>query len=513
MNKIIALYINELIKISKKTSVYVILIIMVAAMFLTGGILKYAQIKMQNQSAKLNTSQFMKNDMESRLTNLQSQLTQTNQQIVSATDPAQKKQSEVNAADIGYQIDSLNTAINSDVYLYSKYYIALAIQDVASYKTEVNDLQALPAGTLTQAQKDRITLLTSLIPGMEKVITNKDFKKYTAIINEELNANIDITQSDKIIGSEQNDLRLKYNVTNEDQNNVHIGRVMRIATTTPDDVISNIGIARRSLVYNLDFSVNQNAPVPLTNERRAQITDNITVFIKQLDVSAMSTDNFSYMKNILAVGTFMFELLLLILAGGAISQELATGSIKSLIISPTKRWKIYVAKFISLVTVGIIAAIICYLIGIVVYGVFFGLNTISPYIYTSSGNAMLMSFYLFSFTKLFIDLIPVGFYMVLALMLSTITRNTAASVGISIGVLFGGTIAYSILAGLLTGEWMKFLPFPNFDFASKIFTFDPSISPASGVTTTIAFSSIYIISTVCLMFYIGLDSFNRRDIK
>lgn len=509
MTKIISLYINELIKISRKISLFVILVIMLVGMFITGGLVKFAQDKMQSEMTNPNIAQFMKSDMDSRLSNLQTQLTQTNNQIATAT-PDQKKQLELDATNLGYQIDSLNTAINMNIYLYSNYFVAQAIQALAEYKTEDNNLQAMPAAILTNAQKDEITLLASLIPKMEKAITEKNFNDYTTIINQKLMANTDLSQTDKDMQLEQNNLRLKYNVTNIDKNN-KFGR--RELSLTPDDIINKIGLARRSLAYNLDFSANQNSPVPLTNERRAQITDNITVYLKQLDTGAIETNNFLFMDKIIGTGTFMIGLLVLILAGGAISQEISTGSIKSLIISPTKRWKIYVAKLLSLATVGVAAAIICYFIGILVYGVFFGTGSVSPYIYTSSGKAMMMNFYLFTFAKLFIGLIMAAFYMVAALMLSTLTRNTAISVGISIGVYFGGSIAYTVLTQLLTGEWLKFLPFANFNFTSKIFPFDPSIQAISGVTTSIAFSAVYMIIAVCLMFYIGLDSFNRRDIK
>ncbi|HZK71278.1 MAG TPA: hypothetical protein VFD03_07135, partial [Clostridia bacterium] len=325
MAKIIALYINELIKISKKISVYVILVLMLASMFLTGGILKYAQDKMKSETTNPNIVQITKSDTESRLSNLQTQLTETNSKIASATS-TQKKQLEVDATNIGYQIDSLNTATNMNIYLYTDYYVAQAILAVASYKTEANTLQALPTSALTQAQKDNQTLLTLLIPRMEKVVANKDFNEYTAIINDKITANADMSQTDKDIQVEQNNLRLKYNVTNQDKNGI-LGR-MEISTT-PDQVISKIGSARRTLASNLDFSASQSSPVPLTNERRAQIADNITVYIKQLDTGAIETNNFSLMNNILGIGTFMIIILLLILAGGAISQELSTGSIKS----------------------------------------------------------------------------------------------------------------------------------------------------------------------------------------
>ena len=511
MAKIIALFINELIKISKKTSVYVILILMLVAMFLTGGILKFVEDKASNQATNPNIKQFLTDDMQTRLSNLQSQQTQDNDKIASAT-LLQKKQLEIDSTNLGYQIDALNTAISKNVFISSesKYYVALAIQDVANYKTEVNILQASPANVLTQTQKDTQALLATLIPRMEKVVANKDFKDYTAIINDRVNANADMTQSEKDIQLEQNNLRLKYNVTNEDKNTVSMRSELSV---TSDDVISNIALARRSLADNLDFSANSNAPVPLTNERRNQITDNMNVYLKQLEAGAVDTNKFPLLNYILGIGIFMIEILLLILGGGAISQELATGSIKSLIISPTKRWKIYVAKLLSLIVVGVISAVICYFIGVLVLGVFFGLGSASPYIFTSAGKAMQINFYLFSFAKLFVGLIVVGFYMVLSLMLSTITRNTAASVGISIGVLFGGSIAYSVLTRLLTGEWLKFLPFANFDFSSKIFPFDPSNAASTGATTSLTFSTIYILVAIGLMFYIGLDSFNRRDIK
>lgn len=511
MAKIIALYINELIKISRKVSTYVILGIMLIAMFAVGGILKYAQIRMDNMSRDSNIGQFMQQDLQSRIANDQNNLTDLNNQIAAATSDAQKQPLQLQAANLQNEIDSLNTSISMNISLYSDYFVALAIQDVASYKTELNNFQATPADTLTQAQTDEINLLTTLIPKMEDVVTTKDFNEYTSVINDKLNGDTSVTQIDKDIQLEQNNLRLQYNVTNEDSNNSF--KRFKEGTTTADQIISNIGTARRSLAYNLDFLSNANSPVPLTTDRRAQITDQITVYDKQLDLGAVSSDNFTKMTTIFAVGIFMVELLLLMLAGSAISQETATGSIKSLIISPTKRWKIYVAKSLSLATVGVAAVILCYLVGLVVYGVYFGFSNVTPYIYTSAGSAKVMNFYWFSFLKLFVGLAPAAFYMVLALMLSTITRNTAASVGISIGILFGGMVGYPALAGILTGEWMKFLPFPNFTFAAKIFAFDPSAATMAGVSTSMTFGVIYILFTLFLMFYIGLDSFNRRDIK
>jgi ABC-type transport system involved in multi-copper enzyme maturation permease subunit len=108
--------------------------------------------------------------------------------------------------------------------------------------------------------------------------------------------------------------------------------------------------------------------------------------------------------------------------------------------------------------------------------------------------------------------------MMLAFMLSVITRNTAASVGISIAVYFGGNLANTFISLFATGEWAKFIPFNNMSLASRLFpdpmgSFGMNIFGYQSVVPSITFSAVYLAVLVICMGYIALDSFNRRDIK
>ena len=71
----------------------------------------------------------------------------------------------------------------------------------------------------------------------------------------------------------------------------------------------------------------------------------------------------------------------------SISSEISSGSIKSLIISPTRRWKIFAAKFLALLSALVIAATIGFIASLVSGYVYFRADTFSPYVYASAGTA------------------------------------------------------------------------------------------------------------------------------
>src|SRR5689334_5323253 len=99
---------------------------MIVSMFIFGRILKFAQDKQQSRMNNPQISQMMSSDMQDRLTATKTKLDQTNAQIATVP-PAQKKQLEAEAAGYQYLIDSLNTAINKNIYPYTNYFVAQAI--------------------------------------------------------------------------------------------------------------------------------------------------------------------------------------------------------------------------------------------------------------------------------------------------------------------------------------------------------------------------------------------------
>ena len=113
----------------------------------------------------------------------------------------------------------------------------------------------------------------------------------------------------------------------------------------------------KSIVYNMDYASGNNSR-SITPQQRAfyetcltSLRDCIDNGIKLTEESNISTAAYQLTSTITAV---FITLLILIVAGGLISTEISTSSIKSLIIAPVRRRKIYIAKLLALLTLGIL---------------------------------------------------------------------------------------------------------------------------------------------------------------
>jgi ABC-2 type transport system permease protein len=288
-----------------------------------------------------------------------------------------------------------------------------------------------------------------------------------------------------------------------------------------ETLLMTLANQKKSLLYGLDYT--GGSVVPLTADARAKMIDSVAVTVYKIE-HRIESDPYTSDPSEVAfmmmnyVGFFLVILLMMILAGGSFSSEISTGSIKSLIVAPVKRWKIYFAKFASILTVGVLASLLLYAVSVLAHGLFFGFGSGAGYVYATNGVARELSFPIYRLAYLAAELAPLLVYMTFAFMMSIVTRNTAASVAISIGVYFASSVSESFLKAFGSGEWLKFLPFNNFNLASRLFpdSLNGQISTyvAAGFPKiTVAFSLAYLGVLFLLMLYTGLDSFNRRDIK
>lgn len=75
----------------------------------------------------------------------------------------------------------------------------------------------------------------------------------------------------------------------------------------------------------------------------------------------------------------------IIIAGGAISAEVSTGTIKFWALTPNKRWKILTAKILSLLFYLIIITLIMSILSIILANVFFNTSGYE-YLFMKDGN-------------------------------------------------------------------------------------------------------------------------------
>lgn len=508
-----------MIKISKKASVIVILAIMAVIIFGFGGIIKYED----NSSAKNRNNyyddniKFQKDEVNRQLEAAKAQLAEI-QKKKSSADELELQNLESEEISLQNQVDMFQFAINKEIDLSSNSFRTQATQRLFNYKLTESRLNSIPAAELFEEQKKQLLDAQSNISILQSVIENKDFKQYISFLNSEINSDTSKSDEEKKIYLESNELRIKYNLSGEVDGKANDGDA--------NNNIYQIENGKLSLLNDFDQTGGSQNQKSLTPELRQNIKNQIAVAEYKLENSTVNnttTNNIGMninsiaMPGMLGIGTFITVILVMILAGGSVSSELSTGSIKSLIISPTKRWKIFIAKFLSLLTIGVIATLFAYIFAVIANGIFFGFDSGSPYIYASNGVAHELNFYIYRFATLFTDFIGVIVFMTFALMLSIITRNTAASVAISIAVFFVGSNANMILMQYLKGDWRKFIPFNNLTFTSKIFPNDGISQVTNGMTgvvnNSLTFSLIYVAILLVCMGYTGLDSFNRRDIK
>lgn len=264
----------------------------------------------------------------------------------------------------------------------------------------------------------------------------------------------------------------------------------------------------------------------LTDARKKEIEDKVTILEYQLQnnklASIMSTDVTQANLYTQAFPRFFLMLLLILVAGSSVSQEMATGSIKSLIIAPVKRWKIFVAKLMSVFTWVIVGSFLITLISTTMYSCLYGSDILQPYYYVSGGEVKTIPFFLFSLLYFLVNNISLFIYILLAFMISCMTKNAGLSVGITSVLLVGNTFVNSLILIFGNRTWIDMLPSSNMNLVPLIFQniilystgTDEVLTLLSGnPTNSLQFSIIYLVVLAGTILLIAYDAFVKKDIQ
>ena len=214
----------------------------------------------------------------------------------------------------------------------------------------------------------------------------------------------------------------------------------------------------------------------------------------------------------------VISIVIVIIAGGTISTEVSSGTIKFWALTPNKRWKILTAKLLSILFYIIILTLVMSLLSVAFANIFFKENG-ETYLYVKNGEAQEIGNTLYTVELYFAKTIPVIIFALLAVMLSTVTRNTAASVSFSMALYMGNGIVMMIINQFIKKDWIRFVPFNNLNIAEKIFTNSTNLSQTLldgtdnfAKSTSLGFSISVLVVCAILMLVTMYDSFNKRDI-
>lgn len=202
-----------------------------------------------------------------------------------------------------------------------------------------------------------------------------------------------------------------------------------------------------------------------------------------------------------------------ITSGGIVSREHSAGTIKNIITTPVRRWKILLSKFIYLILHTYIIWFILFFILIVYTGIRLGFEDIFAPKLLYNGDKVIEVNYIFYLIKtMLIAGIPMISFLSILFFLSTVTLNTAVTVGISTLLAIISPIIWIIL---YTTKYysIKFTPFLYFDPGfiinnSKEYSFFSK-------NTNIDLGLGIIVSIVCIIILYTISNivYTKRDIK
>ncbi|WP_027725577.1 ABC transporter permease [Tuberibacillus calidus] len=215
---------------------------------------------------------------------------------------------------------------------------------------------------------------------------------------------------------------------------------------------------------------------------------------------------FGFMKTTGDLVSVLIGVFVVIIGGSIVSQEYSWGTIKLLMIRPTKRWKILLSKFIAVIVTGIFFIALGFLLQLIVGALFFGFD-MGPgkYLYLKDNTVHIVSMgthFLQYYASSLVDVIIMATF---AFMLSTIFKTNALAIGLSIFLSLAGPIVVSLLS-FVNENIAKYLFFLNTDLYQFV------EGPTLLKDTTLAFSACVLAVYFAIFLIVSFLIFNKRDI-
>ncbi|MBC8063147.1 MAG: ABC transporter permease [Clostridiaceae bacterium] len=203
----------------------------------------------------------------------------------------------------------------------------------------------------------------------------------------------------------------------------------------------------------------------------------------------------------------LISLFAIIIGGGIVANEFSGGTIKLLLIRPSKRWKILVSKYITVILYVIFMLILTFILSFLLGGILFSFKGVSqPFLkYTPEGvvEVNMVAHIIEVYGLKCINLIMM---VTLAFTISTAFRNSAMAIGIGVFLLTVGSTVTNLIAQFFTWTWPKYILFANTDL-TQYSTGTPLIA---GMTMN--FSIVVILIYFVIFNVISFLGFTKRDV-
>lgn len=497
MRKFLNLCVNENIKLMKKTSTKILILLAFLALF--------ASVAFTHLTKNMMTQSSGNEDYWKEI--IQSDIQSAKESLV----VAEKTENIEQMVKLKAQIDINEYSLANQISIY--YYNELDWRRnflQTEYKEALENMYRLQ---LKNSSEEEIKKAQQMVEQMLHCLNTKDFDAYISIQMSQLKDKL----QNHMLSQEEYDSQIEIlNITQK----YEIGKSNDSKETWKITTLNEIKEIKEIIRTGMD---QKNSRI-LSYEELTKQKEKLEILYYRLEhnvvpvLSDNGIHNFRSFYDSIAENLSMIivGILIMMTAGSAISSEVSKGSIKFLAMTPNKRWKILLAKLLNLLFVLIILTLVLSLASVVIGGLFFGGEVAQPYLYYSQGSVHALNHTIYEVLRFLVMDITIFIYLLFTLMLSVITRNTAVSVSLGIATYMGSGIVMQIINSFITAEWLNFIPFNNMDLIDRIFPnavnfFNMGISSATS-TIPIVFSICVLGVCSILMLVTMFDSFNRRDI-
>ncbi len=315
----------------------------------------------------------------------------------------------------------------------------------------------------------------------------------------------------------------EYNLKlNEQENNLRyeIGKFTKEDTIWKEDLLKHIEGMKAQIRDRFDHINN----VYLDDKDIKKLEDNILIekyrlennkppyfTIEQRVYNDISFLRYNYNLSASNISMFFVGLLTVILASSCISEEISEGTIKFSLIIPCKRYKILLCKLVAILIIALICIVIISQLSVLIGNLFFGANT-NEYIFVNDNNIEIMSTHLYETLYYLLNIPKVIVYIFIALACSVVFQNIVSNI-VSITTYIAVPFGINVLNNISDIEFIRYLPFSNFDFINKIIPTDICKDTIASISTTsLKFSIVVLIITIVLLVITSFDGFNKKEI-
>lgn len=223
-----------------------------------------------------------------------------------------------------------------------------------------------------------------------------------------------------------------------------------------------------------------------------------------------TSDAREFLLNVFSKYELFIIITIVLIAGAIVSDEFNKGTIKSLLVRPYSRTKILLAKFITVLIIVLFIMVVTVILQFIIGGILFGFDSLSipNVVYNFKTGKIMEVGILKSIICTGLGKLPIYVLLgTLAFALSTLFNNTAVAITITLL----GYMASSIVnqfAYYYDMEWLKFFVTPNWDFTQFFYGNLPLIKGMS-IPLSIIICLVYFVIMIIPTFVV----FNKRNIK